>query len=139
MNGQIVLCKGIQRRRRAGAQYFGSVKISAASEKCFGCPGRTFEVPRRTGASGTVYQEDAKEVLATIHKWQKKLYEQWGDFILSMLVMNGICWRESRSRRRKNYDGYIQLEKRSGNAPASGGRGCGRTFETRRGMTVTAM
>ncbi len=24
-----------------------------------------------------------------------------GDFTLSMLVMNGICWRESRSRRRK--------------------------------------
>ncbi len=60
MNGQIVLCKGIQRRRRAGAQYFGSVKISAASEKCFGCPGRTFEVPRRTGASGTVYQGGCK-------------------------------------------------------------------------------
>ena len=52
--------QGIQRRRRAGAQYFGSVKISAASEKCFGCPGRTFEIPRRTGASGTVYQGGCK-------------------------------------------------------------------------------
>ena len=109
MNGQIVLCKGYNDGAELERSIFGSVKISAASEKCFGCPGRTFEVPRRTGASGTVYQEDAKEVLATIHKWQKKLYEQWGLHFIhagdEWYLLAGEPIPEE-----ENYDGYIQLE-----------------------------
>ena len=32
------------------------------------------------------------------------------DFTLSMLVMNGICWREQPIPEEEHYDGYIQLE-----------------------------
>ena len=53
--------------------------------------------------------EDAKEVLATIHKWQKKLYEQWGLHFIhagdEWYLLAGEPIPEE-----ENYDGYIQLE-----------------------------
>ena len=54
-------------------------------------------------------REDAKEVLATIHKWQKKLYEQWGLHFIhagdEWYLLAGEPIPEE-----ENYDGYIQLE-----------------------------
>jgi hypothetical protein len=61
-----------------------------------------------------------------------------GDFTLSMLVMNGICWRESRSRRRK-ITMAISSWKTEWECSGFWRTRLRKNFRNEKGMTVTAM
>ena len=54
-------------------------------------------------------REDAKEVLETIHKWQKKVYEEYGYHFIhagdEWYILAGYEMPEE-----ERYDGYLQLE-----------------------------
>ena len=109
MNGQIVLCKGyndgaeLERSISDLSKYLPHLKsvsvVPVGLSKY-----RDGLVPLEPFT-----REDAKEVLATIHKWQKKLYEQWGLHFIhagdEWYLLAGEPIPEE-----ENYDGYIQLE-----------------------------
>lgn len=100
MNGQIVLCKGyndgaeLERSISDLSKYLPHLKSVSV-------------VP--VGLSK--YRDGLAPLEPFTRRMQKKFLPRFtngrkscmnsGDFTLSMLVMNGICWRESRSRRRK--------------------------------------
>ncbi len=60
MNGQIVLCKGVNDGENWNG-VFGSVGISADTAKCVSCAGRTVEVPERTLSNGHLLQKRMRE------------------------------------------------------------------------------
>lgn len=109
MNGQIVLCKGIndgeelERSIRDLSEYMpymeslSVVPVGLTKYRDGLYPLEPFE------------KEDAKEVLSMIHKWQKICYEKHG----SHFVHAGDEWyllAEEPFPPEENYDGYIQLE-----------------------------
>lgn len=109
MNGQIVLCKGIndgqelERSIRDMSEYLPclqSVSVVPVGLTKFReglYPLEPFE------------KEDAKKVLATIHYWQDKLYEKWGlHFIHAGDEWYALAGEELPEEER--YDGYLQLE-----------------------------
>ena len=109
MNGQIVLCKGLndgaelERSIRDLTEYMPelqSVSIVPVGLTKF----REGLYPLEPFT-----KEDAKEVLACIHKWQDKLYKQYG----MHCIHAGDEWyllAESEVPEEENYDGYLQLE-----------------------------
>ena len=78
MNGQIVLCKGyndgaeLERSISDLSKYLPHLKSVSV------VPVGLSKYRDGLAPLEPFTREDAKEVLATIHKWQKKLYEQWG-------------------------------------------------------------
>ena len=63
-------------------------------------------------------REDAREVLSLIHRWQKKLYEEYG----LHFIHAGDEWyllAEEELPEEERYDGYLQLENGVGNASSS--------------------
>ena len=109
MNGQIVLCKGyndgaeLERSISDLSKYLPHLKSVSV------VPVGLSKYRDGLAPLEPFTREDAKEVLATIHKWQKKLYEQWGLHFIhagdEWYLLAGEPIPEE-----KNYDGYIQLE-----------------------------
>ena len=109
MNGQIVLCKGyndgaeLERSISDLSKYLPHLKSVSV------VPVGLSKYRDGLAPLEPFTREDAKEVLATIHKWQKKLYEQWG----LHFIHAGDEWyllAEEPIPEEENYDGYIQLE-----------------------------
>ena len=109
MNGQIVLCKGIndgeelERSIRDMSEYLpylqsvSVVPVGLTKYREGLYPLESFE------------KEDAKEVLRTIHAWQDRLYEKWGlHFIHAGDEWYALADEELPEEER--YDGYLQLE-----------------------------
>ncbi|XCP87061.1 DUF512 domain-containing protein [Roseburia hominis] len=109
MNGQIVLCKGIndgeelERSIRdmtawlPNLQSVSVVPVGLTKYREGLTPLESFE------------KEDAIEVLETIHKWQKKMYEEYG----THFIHAGDEWyilAEQDVPEEERYDGYLQLE-----------------------------
>ena len=109
MNGQIVLCKGVNdgaeldfsiRELTKYLPYLQSVSVvpvglSKYRDGLF--PLEPFD------------KEDAKKVLDLIHGWQEKLYKEWGNHFIHA----GDEWYILAERpipEEKTYDGYLQLE-----------------------------
>ena len=100
MNGQIVLCKGyndgaeLERSISDLSKYLPHLKVFRLSRSDF----------RNTATDWRLWNRlpgrMQKKFLPRFTNGRKSCMNS-GDFTLSMLVMNGICWRESRSRRRK--------------------------------------
>ena len=109
MNGQIVLCKGyndgaeLERSISDLSKYLPHLKSVSV------VPVGLSKYRDGLAPLEPFTREDAKEVLATIHKWQKKLYEQWGLHFIhagdEWYLLAGEPIPEE-----ENYDGYIQLE-----------------------------
>ena len=109
MNGQIVLCKGyndgaeLERSISDLSNYLPHLKSVSV------VPVGLSKYRDGLAPLEPFTREDAKEVLATIHKWQKKLYEQWGLHFIhagdEWYLLAGEPIPEE-----ENYDGYIQLE-----------------------------
>ena len=129
MNGQIVLCKGLNDGKElersisdltAYLPHLKSVSVVPVGLSKY----RDGLYPLEPFA-----KEDAREVLRVIRRWQEKLYKTWGlHFIHARRVVSAGGGADSGRRilRRLSAAG-----KRRGNAPASGGRGgagAGRTF-----------
>ena len=109
MNGQIVLCKGVN----DGAELERSLKdlseylpyLQSLSVVPVGLS------KHREGLYPleSFTKEDAKEVLQCIHKWQKKMYEKYENHF----VHAGYEWyilAEEDFPEEENYDGYLQYE-----------------------------
>ena len=109
MNGQIVLCKGVndgeelERSIRdiskwiPNLQSVSIVPVGLTKFRDGLYPLEPFE------------KEDAKKVLATIKKWQDKFYEEYG----SHVIQAGDEWyilAEEEIPQEEQYDGYLQLE-----------------------------
>ena len=109
MNGQIVLCKGyndgaeLERSISDLSKYLPHLKSVSV------VPVGLSKYRDGLAPLEPFTREDAKEVLAMIHKWQKKLYEQWGLHFIhagdEWYLLAGEPIPEE-----ENYDGYIQLE-----------------------------
>ena len=109
MNGQIVLCKGyndgaeLERSISDLTRYLPHLKSVSV------VPVGLSKYRDGLAPLEPFTREDAKEVLAVIHRWQKKLYEKWGLHFIhagdEWYLLAGEPIPEE-----DNYDGYIQLE-----------------------------
>ncbi len=109
MNGQIVLCKGFN----DGEELEYSIRELT---KYIPCLRSVSVVPvgltrYRDGLTPLepFTKEDAKQVLATIHAWQEKLYEEYGIHFIHAGDEWYILAGEEVSEEER-YDGYLQLE-----------------------------
>lgn len=109
MNGQIVLCKGIN----DGEELMRSIRDMS---KYIPCLRSVSVVPvGLTKYREGLYplepfnKEDAKQVLSIIHKWQEKFYQEYGIHFIHA----GDEWyimAEEEVPEEERYDGYLQLE-----------------------------
>ena len=137
MNGQIVLCKGyndgaeLERSISDLSKYLPHLKSVSV------VPVGLSKYRDGLAPLEPFTREDAKEVLATIHKWQKKLYEQWGLHFIhagdEWYLLAGEPIPEE-----ENYDGYIQL-KTEWECSGFWRTRLRKNFRNEKGTTVTAM
>ena len=109
MNGQIVLCKGIndgeelERSIRDMAEYLPYLQSVSV------VPVGLTKYREGLEPLESFAREDAREVLDMIHRWQEKLYEKWGlHFIHAGDEWYILAGEEVPEEER--YDGYLQLE-----------------------------
>lgn len=109
MNGQIVLCKGIndgeelERSIRDLSQYLPYLRsVSIVPVGLSKYRDNLYPLEPFT-------KEDALKVLETVHNWQKKIYEEYGLHFIhcsdEWYILANLPMPEE-----DNYDGYIQLE-----------------------------
>ena len=109
MNGQIVLCKGVNDGKELAYTIEQLSKICAGNAECVGCSGRTLKYRDGLYPLEPFTKEDACEVIDLIEKWQKINYERHGiHFIHASDEWYILAEREMPEEGR--YDGYIQLE-----------------------------
>lgn len=109
MNGQIVLCKGVndgeelERSIRDLSGYLPNLQSVSV------VPVGLTKYREGLYPLEPFTKEEAKEVLAVIHKWQEKLYEEYG----LHFIHGGDEWyllAEEELPEEERYDGYLQLE-----------------------------
>ena len=109
MNGQIVLCKGIndgeelERSIRDLTGYMPLLKSVSV------VPVGLSKYREGLYPLEAFTKEDAREVLSVIHKWQEKLYREYG----LHFIHAGDEWyllAEEELPEEERYDGYLQLE-----------------------------
>ena len=109
MNGQIVLCKGIndgeelERSIRDLTGYLPLLKSVSV------VPVGLSKYREGLYPLEAFTKEDAREVLSVIHKWQEKLYREYG----LHFIHAGDEWyllAEEELPEEERYDGYLQLE-----------------------------
>lgn len=109
MNGQVVLCKGIndgeelERTIRDLSGYLPHLKSVSV------VPVGLSKYREDLHPLEPFNREDALGVLETVHRWQKKLYEQYGLHFIhcsdEWYILAGLPLPEE-----ERYDGYLQLE-----------------------------
>lgn len=109
MNGQIVLCRGVN----DGAELERSIRELTAYmpqlESVSVVPVGLTRYRDGLYPLEPFTKEDACEVLNLIHSWQEKLYKEWGNHFIHA----GDEWYILAERpipEEKTYDGYLQLE-----------------------------
>ena len=109
MNGQIVLCRGVN----DGAELERSIRELTAYmpqlESVSVVPVGLTRYRDGLYPLEPFTKEDACEVLDLIHGWQEKLYKEWGNHF----IQAGDEWSILAERpipEQKTYDGYLQLE-----------------------------
>ena len=109
MNGQIVLCKGVN----DGEELERSIKDLAAYipmlQSVSVVPVGLTKYREGLFPLEPFEKEDAKKVLETIHKWQQQLYDTYGIHFIHA----GDEWyilAEEELPTQDSYDGYLQLE-----------------------------
>ncbi|MGN0332364.1 MAG: DUF512 domain-containing protein [Lachnospiraceae bacterium] len=109
MNGQIVLCKGVN----DGEELEKSIRDMSRYVPCLQSvsvvPVGLTKYREGLYPLEPFTKEDAKEVLKTIHKWQKKIYDEYGIHFIHA----GDEWyilAEEEVPEEERYDGYLQLE-----------------------------
>lgn len=109
MNGQIVLCKGVN----DGAELERSIRDLSAYlpnlESVSVVPVGLSKYREGLFSLEPFTKEDAKQVLSVIHRWQKQLYPEYGvHFIHASDEWYILAGEELPEEER--YDGYLQLE-----------------------------
>ena len=109
MNGQVVLCKGVNDGEELERTIRDLSGYLPHLEKCFCRSSGTEQIQRRSASAEPFNREDALGVLETVHRWQKKLYEQYGLHFIhcsdEWYILAGLPLPEE-----ERYDGYLQLE-----------------------------
>ena len=109
MNGQIVLCKGINDGNELKYSIEQMAKYIPYLESVSVVPVGLSKYREGLYPLEPFTKEDAKEVLAIIHEWQDKLYEKYG----THFIHAGDEWyilAEEELPEEERYDGYLQLE-----------------------------
>ena len=109
MNGQIVLCKGINDGEELERSIRDMTKWLPNLQSVSVVPVGLTKFRDGLYPLEPFTKEDAKEVLGIIHKWQKKIYEEYGIHFIHA----GDEWyllAEEELPEEEGYDGYLQLE-----------------------------
>lgn len=109
MNGQIVLCKGINDGEELERSIRELSRYIPRLESVSVVPVGLTRYREGLYPLKPFTREDAKEVLGIIHRWQEKLYEESG----THFIHGGDEWytlAEEELPEAERYDGYLQLE-----------------------------
>lgn len=109
MNGQIVLCKGINDGEELERSIRDLMKYAPQLQSVSVVPVGLSKYRDGLYPLLPFTKEDAKEVLHIVHKWQKKAYEEFGIHF----IHGGDEWyilAEEELPEEERYDGYLQLE-----------------------------
>ena len=109
MNGQIVLCKGVNDKEELERSISDLTKYLPNLESVSVVPVGLSKYRDGLYPLEPFTKEDAIEVLDTIHKWQKVIYEKWGTHFIHASDEWYIL-AEQELPPEDNYDGYLQLE-----------------------------
>lgn len=109
MNGQIVLCKGVNDGEELERSISDLTKYLPHLESVSVVPVGLSKFREGLYPLEPFMKSDAEEVLDTIHRWQKKVYAEYGlHFIHASDEWYVLAERPLPEE--ENYDGYIQLE-----------------------------
>ncbi len=109
MNGQIVLCKGVNDGEELERSIRDLTKYLPNLQSVSVVPVGLTKFREGLYPLEPFTKEDAKEVLKTIHKWQEKIYAEYGiHFIHAGDEWYILAGEELPEEER--YDGYLQLE-----------------------------
>lgn len=109
MNGQIVLCKGfndgdeLEYSIREMTKYLPNLRSVSV------VPVGLSKYREGLEPLAPFTKEDAKQVLETIHKWQEKIYPEYGIHFIHASD-EWYLLAEEELPEESNYDGYLQLE-----------------------------
>lgn len=109
MNGQIVLCKGINDGEELERSIRDMVKWMPNLQSVSVVPVGMTKYREGLYPLEPFQKEDAREVLGIIHKWQDKLYQEYG----THFIHAGDEWyllAKMDVPEEERYDGYLQLE-----------------------------
>ncbi len=109
MNGQIVLCKGVNDGEELERSIRDMSKYIPCLQSVSVVPVGLTKYREGLYPLEAFTKEDAKEVLKTIHAWQKKMYDEYG----MHFIHAGDEWyilAEEELPEEERYDGYLQLE-----------------------------
>ncbi|MGN1378422.1 MAG: DUF512 domain-containing protein [Dorea sp.] len=109
MNGQIVLCKGVNDGEELERSIRDMSRYVPYLQSVSVVPVGLTKYREGLYPLEPFTKEDAKEVLKTIHKWQKKIYDEYGIHFIHA----GDEWyilAEEEVPEEERYDGYLQLE-----------------------------
>ncbi len=109
MNGQIVLCKGVNDGKELEYSIEQLVKYLPYLQSVSVVPVGLTRYRDGLYPLEPFTKEDAKEVLALIHSWQDRLYKEYGNHFIHA----GDEWyllAEEEIPAEDSYDGYLQLE-----------------------------
>lgn len=109
MNGQIVLCKGVNDGEELERSIRDMMNYLPCLQSVSVVPVGLTKYREGLYPLESFTKEDAKEVLAIIHKWQQKAYDEYGYHFIHA----GDEWyilAEEEVPEEERYDGYLQLE-----------------------------
>lgn len=109
MNGQIVLCKGVNDGAELEFSISELTKYIPNLESVSVVPVGLSKFREGLYPLEPFRKEDAKEVLSIIHKWQDKLYREFGYHFIHASDEWYILAEEEMPEEER-YDGYLQLE-----------------------------
>ena len=109
MNGQIVLCKGENDGEELERTLSDLTKYVPLLQSVSVVPVGLTKYREGLYPLEPFNKEDAKQVLATIHKWQDKMYEEYGLHVMHASDEWYILAGEELPEEER-YDGYLQLE-----------------------------
>ena len=109
MNGQIVLCKGVNDKEELERSIKDLTKYLPNLESVSVVPVGLSKYRDGLYPLEPFTKEDAVEVLKTIHKWQKEIYAKWGVHFIHASDEWYILAEEELPQE-ETYDGYLQLD-----------------------------
>ncbi len=109
MNGQIVLCKGVNDGAELERSISDLIKYAPLLESVSIVPVGLSKYREGLYPLEPFSKEDAAEILKTVHKWQKHAYKKWGIHFVHASDEIYLLAEEALPEA-DNYDGYLQLE-----------------------------
>ena len=109
MNGQIVLCRGVNDGEELERTIRDLTKYLPLLKSVSVVPVGLTRFREGLYPLEPFTREEAREVLRVIHRWQKKIYEEYGIHFIHASD-EGYLLAEEEVPEEERYDGYLQLE-----------------------------